>query len=115
MSKNFKSLVGQTIYLIPTGNNVYRRTPIREQILEATLLRVGKLTITTNFGTYKINGEYNNRYNCGYIHFESKQLAEEYFLKDDIENYIKDIFRHKTELTYSTLQTIKQLIDKELK
>ena len=114
MNLTLKSLIGETIYLVPTGNNIARRVPIEEQITEATLLKVGRSVATTNLGNYRIDGEW-NVHNGGYIHFPTEQAAKEYFLKLSMENYIRDIFRVKTTLTYATLLTIKQLIDKEIK
>lgn len=114
MNKQFKPLIGQTIYLIPTGNSIDRRIPIEEQITRSVLLKVGSTTLTTIKGRYAINGTL-DRSNFGYLHFTTEQAAKEYFLKCHIEAELRKIFSTPTEISYKTLLTIKQLIDKDLK
>lgn len=70
---------GQTIWLIPIGNNVKRgNISLNEQIIEGVVEKVGGKNITLNDGiSFNMFGEY-DRHNSGYLPFVSKEKAEEY-------------------------------------
>lgn len=97
--KKFKPFIGNYIYRIPTGNSVHRGVPLKEQIEEVTLLKVGNKLLTTTRGcgeeSYDWEGHY-NAHNYGYIHFITKQEAEEYFLKKELELEFRKAFQYGT-------------------
>lgn len=99
MIKKFKPFIGKSIYRIPTGNSEKRGIPLKEQIEEVTLLKVGNSLLTTSRGaveeTYNWEGCYNS-HNFGYMYFPTKQEADDYFIKKDLEQEFRRAFQYGT-------------------
>lgn len=86
-SKDFQ--VGQIIWLIPVQNSITRGKPLKEQLKEVTITKVGKTQLYINdmfIKQFNIYGE-QDKNNYGYLPFVSKEKALEYLeLKTFISN-----------------------------
>lgn len=72
--RELKELIGKIIALIPVQNSVTRGVPLKEQIREFTLEKVGNKNFVISEGSYPIDGG-DNKYNAGYKPFKNKQDA----------------------------------------
>ncbi len=104
-SKDFQ--VGQTIWLIPVQNSITRGKPLKEQLKEVTITKVGKTQLYTNdrfINQFDMYGK-QDKDNYGYLPFVSEEKALEYL---ELETFISDIrnlnFR---ELTQDKLRKLK--------
>ena len=112
--KQFKPLIGQDIYLIPTGNSVKRGVSLDQQIRKSKLLKVGRTNLTTEEGVYNFEG-IEDKHNFGYKHFPTLQYAENYFAKKVWEGEIHELFRYgSTSLSYDQVHRIYGIINEEL-
>ena len=82
--------VGQTVWLIPTGNNVKRgKIPLREQISNDVIESVGRTLLKLKkVGKINIYGAL-YKHNCGYIPFGTKEEALEFLEAERLTNYIR--------------------------
>ena len=82
--------VGQTVWLIPTGNNVKRgKVSLREQISSDAIESVGRTVLKLKkAGKINIYGAL-DKHNCGYIPFGTKEEALEFLEAERLTNYIR--------------------------
>ena len=82
--------VGQTVWLIPTGNNVKRgRVSLREQISSDAIESVGRTVLKLKkAGKINIYGAL-DKHNCGYMAFGTKEEALEFLEAERLTNYIR--------------------------
>ena len=111
-TKDFKHLIGQEIWVIPTYNSICRNISIEEQIKSTTLLKVGKTNLITQLGNYECNGGC-DRHNYGYLHFRSLQEANEYLLSVNLHRELQDMLRYNNySFTYQQLLQAKEILTK---
>ncbi len=72
--KELKDSIGERIAFIPQGNAVKRGTPLKEQVIEAVLTKVGSRYMTLGGKSYPIDGGY-NAHNYGYEPYKTRQEA----------------------------------------
>ena len=82
--------VGQTVWLIPTGNNVKRgKVSLREQISSDAIESVGRTVLKLKkAGKINIYGAL-DKHNCGYMAFGTKEEALEFLEAERLTNYIR--------------------------
>ena len=82
--------VGQTVWLIPTGNSVKRgKVSLREQISSDAIESVGRTVLKLKkAGKINIYGALDKR-NCGYMAFGTKEEALEFLEAERLTNYIR--------------------------
>ena len=82
--------VGQTVWLIPTGNNVKRgQIPLKEQISNDVIESVGRTLLKLKkAGKINIYGAL-DKHNCGYMAFGTKEEALEFLEAERLTNYIR--------------------------
>ena len=95
--------VGQTVWLIPTGNNVKRgQIPLKEQISNDVIESVGRTVLKLKkAGKINIYGAL-DKHNCGYIPFSTKEEALEFLEAERLTNYIRRVL-------YTIEPTFKQI------
>ena len=114
-TKHFKPFIGQDIYLLPTGNNVRRSTPLTDQVQVRKLIKVGRTNLTTELaGTYNYQGKL-DRHNAGYIHFCTKEDVDNYFKSNELRTYFADLFRyHSDNLSYDQLSRMYNITKEQI-
>lgn len=108
--KELKANIGKDIWVIPFGNSVRRRTPLKEQITKVTLEKVGNTLyyISGDRACYPIDGGY-NKDNYGYIPFLTLEDATNYFVKIDL---IKELQQFNySEIDLDTLLLVTGLLE----
>ena len=87
MRKKFE--IGQTVWLIPTGNSVKRgKIPLKEQIIHDVIENIGRTILTLKkVGKINIYGNL-NKHNYGYMPFSTKEEALEFLDAVRLTNYI---------------------------
>lgn len=111
-TKDFKHLLRQEIWVIPTYNSIYRGLPLIEQIKSTELLKVGRTNLTTKLGSYECNGEC-NRHNYGYLHFVSLQDAKEYLWSINLQQELSRMLQFRNpNFTYQQLLQVKEILTK---
>lgn len=121
-----KELIGKTVYLLPTGNNV-RRNGVNN-IIEAKVRKVAKVFITmvgqhsSWASEYKLrfnkeNNSLDSDYNSGYILFESMQEVDDFKLKgiltDNIGKHIRE-YSWGQNVTLEQLKAIAEILNVEV-
>jgi len=110
-AKDFKHLINQEVFVIPTGNSVQRKVPLKEQIVATRLLKAGVKNLLTTLGNYAWDGAYNQN-SYGYKHFTSKQAAEEYLLSISLRRKLVEMLQRESAATcsYTNLLKIEEIL-----
>ena len=100
--------VGQTVWLIPTGNNVKRgQIPLKEQISNDVIESVGRTLLKLKkAGKINIYGAL-DKHNCGYMAFGTKEEALEFLEAERLTNYL----RRKLDTIKPTFGQIAQIFE----
>lgn len=124
--KTLKALVGHTVWVYPTGNNV--RRGVKAEAEAATLLKVGRVNVTfatteaPNFEqTFKLDEtpiktpiHLKSGFNSGYYLFFTLQeyldWKEELEIKNSLVRYFREYTFIRRRLSLEQLRQIKQII-----
>ncbi len=109
-AKELKQYIGTEIGLLPTGNNVSRRTP-QNTVVTAKLIKVGRSMATLESGIkFYIDGGLDN-WNCGYYPFPTSKDAENHVKARNLERWLKD--QRWDNVSLEDMQTIYRIITGE--
>ena len=106
--------VGQTVWLIPTGNNVKRgKGSLREQISSDAIESVGRTVLKLKkAGKINIYGAL-DKHNCGYMAFGTKEEALEFLEAERLTNYIRRVL-YTIEPTFKQITQIFEVLGIEI-
>ena len=115
-AKELKLLEGNTIWVLPEQNAIRRGQPLKEQIKEMKLIKMGRTKMTiSEMGydrllIYPCDGSMTNA-NYGYKPFATEQDALNHLLGKEIINNIKYMY-NLSHLSYEELKAIEAIIGK---
>lgn len=115
---------GQTVYLLPVRFLAYDYLRIEKQIIETTVLSVGRKYITCDFGRtikFDITNDFREvtNYSTSYKLFLSKEDIKKEFKRKQMEERISTAFHFPNlavrKMTFEELQTIFDIVNKYMK
>lgn len=113
--KKMKKMIGEDIYLLPTGNSVNRAVPLSSQILQSVIAKVGTRKIHVEniaVGSFHENGKYDSN-NFGYLGFALEQDARDYLTCKSLISTLKGNETSWSHLSLSDVLKIKSIIEGE--
>lgn len=115
---------GQTVYLLPVRFTAFDYLRVEKQIIECTVLSVGRKYITCDFGRtikFDITNDFREvtNYSISYRLFLSKEDIQKDFKRRKMEERISTAFHFPNhvarKMTFEELQTVSDIVKKYMK